>query len=345
LKPAVEIIVVFQKPYRGKPVECITRTGAGALNIDGGRIGYKSEGDKRKNTEGLERFHSTSGNSGTFMASDKIKPNIDSTSLGRWAANFIVSHSPDCVHIGDNGASRWACVAECAVRRLDEQSGERKTCSPNQIGMGRDGNFTNGIYGAKASKITTAYGDTGGASRFFFNVAQQIDEADPVRYCAKASRRERDAGCEGMREYNAGTYAQDEWSRQNMGNTPDAKRNPIHNPHPTVKPMSLTRYLATLLLPPAEYAPRRIFVPFGGSGSEIIGCALAGWEEVVGVEREQEYVSIAKARVKFWVAKMKENYSSDPSAILKTCGKKDKEKPDLQEHSPAESLFEISAKE
>ena len=39
LKPALEPIIVFQKPYEGKPVECITETGAGALWGDGGRVG------------------------------------------------------------------------------------------------------------------------------------------------------------------------------------------------------------------------------------------------------------------------------------------------------------------
>ena len=38
LKPAMEPIICFQKPYEGKPIEVITATGAGALNIDGSRI-------------------------------------------------------------------------------------------------------------------------------------------------------------------------------------------------------------------------------------------------------------------------------------------------------------------
>ncbi|HPV08878.1 MAG TPA: hypothetical protein PLD57_17570, partial [Aggregatilineales bacterium] len=38
LKPALEPIIVFQKPYQGRPVDNITATGAGALNIDGARI-------------------------------------------------------------------------------------------------------------------------------------------------------------------------------------------------------------------------------------------------------------------------------------------------------------------
>ena len=71
----------------------------------------------------------------------------------------------------------------------------------------------------------------------------------------------------------------------------------MRNHHPTVKPIDLARYLATLLLPPAEYAPRRILVPFSGVGSEMIGAMLAGWEEVVGIEQDAEYCEIARRRI------------------------------------------------
>jgi site-specific DNA-methyltransferase (adenine-specific) len=79
------------------------------------------------------------------------------------------------------------------------------------------------------------------------------------------------------------------------------------NSHPTIKPIALTEYLARLLLPPVEYAPRRVFVPFAGAGSEAIGAMRAGWEEVVGVEmmndEEHNYVDIARARVAYWQSK------------------------------------------
>jgi site-specific DNA-methyltransferase (adenine-specific) len=91
-------------------------------------------------------------------------------------------------------------------------------------------------------------------------------------YTAKASKRERNAGLEDR------------------------------NTHPTVKPVDLCRYLATLLLPPprADGAPRRIVVPFSGSGSEMIGAHLAGWDEIVGVEMSSEFVAIATARLNHW---------------------------------------------
>jgi site-specific DNA-methyltransferase (adenine-specific) len=69
------------------------------------------------------------------------------------------------------------------------------------------------------------------------------------------------------------------------------------NNHPCVKPLDLTRYLAQLMLPPAGETPRQLLVPFSGSGSEMIGGLLAGWDEVVGIEKEPEYVAIAQERL------------------------------------------------
>ena len=43
------------------------------------------------------------------------------------------------------------------------------------------------------------------------------------------------------------------------------------NDHPCAKPLALCRYLATLILPPIRETPRRLLVPFCGTGSEIIG--------------------------------------------------------------------------
>lgn len=56
--------------------------------------------------------------------------------------------------------------------------------------------------------------------------------------------------------------------------------------HPCMKPLALCEYLARLILPPVrrDGAPRRLLVPFSGSGSEMIGALRAGWDEVVGIE-------------------------------------------------------------
>lgn len=71
------------------------------------------------------------------------------------------------------------------------------------------------------------------------------------------------------------------------------------NTHPTLKPIDLCKYLARLILPPprVDGKPRRLLVPFSGAGSEMIGALQAGWDEVVGIELEAEYDTIAKARI------------------------------------------------
>lgn len=70
-----------------------------------------------------------------------------------------------------------------------------------------------------------------------------------------------------------------------------------YNNHPTVKPLDLCRYLATLLLPAhAADEPRRMLVPFAGTGSEMIGALMAGWEYIEGIELSEEYCELAERR-------------------------------------------------
>jgi site-specific DNA-methyltransferase (adenine-specific) len=73
------------------------------------------------------------------------------------------------------------------------------------------------------------------------------------------------------------------------GNSRDTRR---ANNHPTVKPTDLMRYLCRLVTPPDGV----VLDPFAGSGSTGKACALEGFE-FIGIEREAEYVEIARARI------------------------------------------------
>jgi hypothetical protein len=286
LKPALEPIIVFQKPYEGRPIDNITQTGAGCLNVDGGRIGLQ-EGETTFGS-GVSQSNDPSVSYGDMGTKRVGVPNIHSTQ-GRWPANF--------------------CLDDEAARRLDEQSGTLKSGKvlPHHQAHESENLCMSGKNYARTGIET--YGDSGGASRFFFRVSEQLDDADPVRYYAKASRGERDAGLEGM------PLGGNDWHRKTSGmNKGPSERNggettkhfPLRNPHPTVKPLALARYLATLLLPPVEYAPRRLFVPFAGVASECIGAMQAGWEQVTGVELTEEYIPIARARVEYWQSKTRQ---------------------------------------
>ena len=76
--------------------------------------------------------------------------------------------------------------------------------------------------------------------------------------------------------------------------TNQAERNAgANNTHPTVKPVELMRYLVRLVTPKAGL----VLDPFMGSGST----GMAAREEefkFIGIEKEEEYYEIAKARIK-----------------------------------------------
>jgi len=64
------------------------------------------------------------------------------------------------------------------------------------------------------------------------------------------------------------------------------------NGHPTVKPTELMRYLCRLVTPPGGV----VLDPFMGSGSTGKAAALEGFR-FIGIEREAEYLEIARQRV------------------------------------------------
>jgi site-specific DNA-methyltransferase (adenine-specific) len=115
-------------------------------------------------------------------------------------------------------------------------------------------------------------GNSGFAARFF--------------YCAKASKADRDEGCDGLAAKARPTMG------SGIGGQPDQSRPNNRNTHPTVKPTDLMRYLCRLVTPPGGV----VLDPFTGSGSTGKGATLEGFR-FIGIEREAEYVEIAKARI------------------------------------------------
>jgi hypothetical protein len=167
---------------------------------------------------------------------------------------------------------------EGSAKLLDAQSGVSKSRKDAGGQPKKGGDIY--LHGMQIRNGST-HADEGGASRFF--------------YVAKASRRERDAGLDAIEPQTT-----DDGRNIPIDNPFQRGKRLRHNYHPTVKPLALTRYLATLLLPPVSVAPRRLLVPFAGSGSEMIGAMQAGWDEIVGIEQDSDYCEIAKLRLQHW---------------------------------------------
>ena len=118
---------------------------------------------------------------------------------------------------------------------------------------------------------STEYTDSGSAARFF--------------YCAKASKADRNAGCEHLPLQVAGGM-----SGRRDGSMGSTTYN--NNTHPTVKPTDLMAYLCRLVTPPGGV----VLDPFMGSGSTGKAAVREGFR-FIGIEREPEYVEIARARI------------------------------------------------
>ena len=112
-------------------------------------------------------------------------------------------------------------------------------------------------------------------------VAKLLRDKANFFYCPKATRKERDAGLESFPLRPS--YMVENGSKRNTV---------VRNPHPCVKPLGLTTWLAKLIRRDGS-----LLVPFSGSGSEMIGGLQAGWGHVVGIELSPEYVEVAKARI------------------------------------------------
>lgn len=103
-------------------------------------------------------------------------------------------------------------------------------------------------------------------------------------YSGKAATSEREAGCEHLTKRDAALFS-----------TPHGKSVQRANHHPTPKPIDLMRWLTKLVTPRGGV----VLDPFAGSGSGGIAALLEG-RQWFGIERQADYVEIARARLGHW---------------------------------------------
>lgn len=165
---------------------------------------------------------------------------------------------------------------ETAAEMLDAQSGILK--SGELKGYEIPGASRNGHLVGKAARIIEkSTASAGGASRFF--------------YTAKPSNWERNAGLTDLPEglARSAMVSCNGQGDQRLDGKPIAKR---QNIHPTVKPFALMRYLITMITPPGG----TVIDPFLGSGTTGAVAVACGFK-FIGIEREEEYLEIARRRI------------------------------------------------
>ena len=252
LKPAHEPIVMARKPFKGSVAQNVLEYGTGGINIDECRI------------EGKPRTTHKDGNyTGKYenATSYKVPENTFNGEApeGRFPANIIFD--------------------EEAGKILDEQSGELTfSYAINSSRKKEYNNSSYGISGPTADSSKADYGKKGGASRFF--------------YCPKASKKDRNDGCNELEEKTTrGALGLNKVGGNPTGNDKDGNRK-SQNIHPTVKPTDLMSYLVRLVTPKGG----TVLDPFMGSGSTGKASVREGMD-FIGIEREDEYMEIAKTRI------------------------------------------------
>lgn len=125
----------------------------------------------------------------------------------------------------------------------------------------------------------------GDHSRFF---------ALPFLIVPKPAKSEKNKGLDGFEKTRTGVYDDDNyvWAKNGNGSPRGKKVEAKANHHPTVKPLTLMSYLITLGSRPGD----TVLDPFLGSGTTAIAAKQLG-RECIGIEREEEYVDIAEARL------------------------------------------------
>jgi len=149
-----------------------------------------------------------------------------------------------------------------------------------------------------AKTKVTRYGKFGGSKSEYTGVGAKdgLGSASRFFYCAKANKSERNKGLDRLDKKERINYDGFHTDKEIITNNKNPKnRQPMQNNHPTVKPIKLMSYLCRLITPPGGI----ILDPFVGSGTTCISAKLEGFK-YIGIEREQEYVDIARARVSAW---------------------------------------------
>lgn len=125
-------------------------------------------------------------------------------------------------------------------------------------------------------------------------IANSHDDWPRYFYCAKPSRRERNAGLDHLDEKTGGeaTDRQDGTAGLNSPRAGAGRTGGAQNHHPTVKPLALMRYLVRLVTPPNG----TVLDPFAGSGTTLMAAILEGFN-AIGIEMTDEYLPIIQGRI------------------------------------------------
>lgn len=226
-----------------------------------GTGGLNIDGCRVETDDGYATNRVTQGGDHFSIGSDEKTrgTTFEPNAAGRWPANVVHDGSEEVL----------ACFPDAPG-----QVAKASTSTSTRKNQNTYGSLARGSGGNEPRD------DAGSAARFF--------------YCAKASREDRNDGCDELPTVVTDVLAGHRSRRMEEVKRPDgAPPATGKNNHPTVKPTELMRWLCRLVTPRGGL----VLDPFTGSGSTGRG-AIAEGMRFVGIELDPEYAAIAEARIR-----------------------------------------------
>ena len=185
-------------------------------------------------------------------------------------------------------------IDECRVgneERFNAPATPKKDTFNCSFNNDYEGNITNGRFPAN-----TIHDGSDEVVELFPNDYEIEDSAARFFYTAKASKKDRDEGL--ISEF----ATVNDGRKKSIDNPFQRGETPKRNIHPTVKPTDLMQYLIRLVAPKGSI----ILDPFMGSGSTGKAAMIENNErnadyKFIGIDLEQEYCDIAKARIEYGI--------------------------------------------
>ena len=286
LKPAHEPIILARRPLSEKTiVENVLKWGTGAIDIDRCRI-------PTSEITGRNLYDNPSWKNTSKAGQGSVN---DNWKQGRWPANIICSDDA----LNDGEITKSGLLAKHhKVKGSGGQSGFLG------ISMKRDSFYKD-------------YGNDSGSKSRYFDIECWAEKYGLLQF-PKASKRERNEGCEGLEErkfidkvqkkhqkcnvcgcehltsygLKCGHNDYSWFEHENKQTSANNKGGSIKNHHPCVKPVHLLAWLVRLVSKEGD----TVLDPFMGSGTTGVACKKLS-RNFIGIELDPEYFAIAEKRI------------------------------------------------
>ena len=302
IKPAIEPIILAQKPLDGTVANNVLAHGVGGLNIDACRVPSDEVTGWGGSGAGGQTWNSENMGLGKDGAARPVQ--------GRFPANVLLD--------------------EHAAKEMDKQSGKA-----GAHGVGRGERTDAGVTGWSSGNRETHHNDSGGASRFFpvfkseeetpetkgrfpanvlldEHAAAEMDEQSGIAPPKKARTGRKGGSNPNPMDWDtAHTDQIGHWPGDNGGGAsryfpvfkyqakaPKRERPVIEREdgtkiqHPTVKPLALLSWITALIVPPGG----TVLDPFAGSGTTLQAARDNGFT-AIGIEQDADYIKLIEQRL------------------------------------------------